>query len=106
MDYKDFVKFELERFLSLTLEERRNEIIDLLTKHLIENKKLIEDFLQKAIAIDELDKLKPDDKLVYSIRDAKLAELEFIKLGIRSKELKHKRLRNIKMYSEIEENEY
>ncbi len=100
-DDKDFVKFELERFLSLTLDERKNEIIDLLTKHLIENKKLIEDFMQKAIPIEELQQLRPEDKFIYNIRDEKLAMLEFNRLGIRSKELKTKRIRQIKKYEEI-----
>ncbi len=99
-DDKDFVKFELDRFLSLTLDERKNEIIDLLTKHLIENKKLIEDFMQKAIPIEELQQLKPDDKFIFNIRDEKIARLEYQKLGIRSKELKIKRLRQIKTYIE------
>ncbi len=104
-DDKDFVKFELDRFLSLTLDERKNEIIDLLTKHLIENKKLIEDFMQKAIPIEELQQLKPDDKFIFNIRDEKMARLEFQKLGIRSKELKTKRIRQIKKYIAISDDD-
>lgn len=104
-DDKDFVKFELERFLSLTLDERKNEIIDLLTKHLIENRKLIEDFMQKAIPIEELQQLKPDDKFIFNIRDEKIARLEFQKLGIRSKELKIKRIKEIKNYEPVSDDD-
>ncbi len=100
-DDKDFVKFELTRFLSLTLDERKKEIIDLLTKHLLENKKLIEDFLQKAIPIDELKKLKPTDKFIFTIREKKLAEIEFRKLNSRSDDLKPKRLRQLKTYDSV-----
>jgi hypothetical protein len=104
-DDKDFVKFELSRFLSLTLDERKKEIIDLLTKHLLENKKLIEDFLQKAIPIDELKKLKPSDKFIFTIREKKLAEIEFRKLNSRSDDLKPKRLRQLKTYETIVNND-
>ncbi len=102
-DDKYFVSYVLENFLNLKIEDKKKEIIELLITHLIDNKKLVEEFLKKAIPIDELSKLKPDKKFLFKINDAKIAEIKFLKLGLRDDRFKPKRLRMRNIY--IDESE-
>ena len=107
-DDKYFVSYVLENFLNLKLEDKKKEIIDLVVKHLIDNKTILEDFLQKAIPIEELQKLQPDKKFLFKVHDKKLAEIKFLKLGLKDDKFKPKRIRVKQQYNideELEENE-
>ncbi len=105
LDDKDFIKFELDIYTRQSFLEKKNAIIEILTEQLLTNRALIEDFLQKSISVDDLEQLKPNNKFTYSIIDKKLNELKYSKLGIKSGNLKIKRIRKIKTYDSDDNDE-
>jgi len=82
----DFIKFELDRYKKLSFFKKKKEIFEILRNQLIINRTLIEDFLQKPLSVDDIDKLRQNDNFTFTVYDDILGK---------SKKIKNKPIRKI-----------